>query len=191
MASTEQGEVTRLLVQWSEGDKAALEQLTPLVYDELKRLARSYMRDERRQPLLQTTALVHEAYMRLIGMDVDWQGRSHFVALSAKMMRRVLVDGARRRNAEKRGGGQEAEPVDEQTPAHGIDEPALALHEALKELEQKDARKHQVLELKYFGGAKVSEIAQYLDVAPRTVERDLRLGRAYLAGQLGAANLPP
>ena len=187
MPTVEQGQVTRLLLRWSDGDRDALEQLTPLVYDELRRLARSYMRDERREPLLQTTALVHEAYLRLVGLDVDWQGRGHFVALCAKMMRRVLVDGARRRNADKRGGGEAPLPIDDEAMAVVGEEPVLELHEALQALEKKDVRKHRVIELKYFGGAKVTEIAGFLDMAPRTVERDLRLGRAWLADHLGSA----
>lgn len=189
---TDQGEVTLLLLRWSDGDAAALEQLTPLVYDELRRLARSYMRDERREPLLQTTALVHEAYLRLVGLDVDWQGRGHFVALCAKMMRRVLVDGARRRLAEKRGGGEAPISIDDEAAmASSAVEPILALHEALRDLEQQDARKHRVIELKYFGGAKVGEIAGILDMATRTVERDLRLGRAWLANHLGSSHSLP
>ncbi|MEM7586525.1 MAG: ECF-type sigma factor [Acidobacteriota bacterium] len=186
MPTAKQGEVTRLLLQWSDGDLEALERLTPLVYDELRRLSRSYLRDERREPLLQTTALVHEAYLRLVGLDVDWQGRGHFVALCARMMRRVLVDGARRRNADKRGGGEAPQPIDDEAMNRASDEPMLALHEALQALEAQDARKHRVLELKYFGGARVSEIAGILDMAPRTVERDLRLGRAWLADHLGS-----
>ncbi|MEE8523461.1 MAG: sigma-70 family RNA polymerase sigma factor [Thermoanaerobaculia bacterium] len=191
MPTAEQGQVTRLLLRWRDGDREALEQLTPLIYDELRRLARSYMRDERREPLLQTTALVHEAYLRLVGLDVEWQGRGHFVALCAKMMRRVLVDGARRRNAEKRGGGETPLPIDDEALDRAAEEPVLALHEALQELEKEDARKHQVIELKYFGGAKVTEIAGILDVAPRTVERDLRLGRAWLADHLSSPEALP
>ena len=193
MPTAKQGEVTRLLAQWSDGDLEALEKLTPLVYDELKRLARAYMRDERREPLLQTTALVHEAYLRLVGLDVDWQGRGHFVALCAKMMRRVLVDSARRRNADKRGGGDAPLSLEnvERADVRVGGEPVLALHEALQSLEKQDVRKHQVIELKYFGGAKVAEIAEYLDMAPRTVERHLRLGRAWLAEQLGSPGAVP
>ena len=190
--TAQQGEVTRLLLRWSDGDSEALEQLTPLVYDELRRLAHSYMRDERREPLLQTTALVHEAYLRLVGLEVDWQGRGHFVALCAKMMRRVLVDGARRRQTEKRGGGEALLPIDDETTmAHGDEEPVLALHEALRDLEKQDARKHRVIELKYFGGAKITEIAGILDMTIRTVERDLRLGRAWLAAHLGPSGVLP
>ena len=186
MPTAEQGEVTRLLLRWSEGDADALEKLTPLVYDELKRLAHSYMRDERSEPLLQTTALVHEAYLRLVGLDVSWEGRCHFVAISAKTMRRVLVDQARRRQTAKRGGGETPQSLDAHDPPQVEDEPALALHEALQSLEKQDPRKHHVIELKYFGGATVAEISQILNVAPRTVERDLRLARALLAEHIGA-----
>ncbi len=191
MPTAEQGQVTQLLLRWRDGDHEALEQLAPLVYDELRRLARTYMRDERREPLLQTTALVHEAYLRLIGLEVDWQGRGHFVALCAKMMRRVLVDGARRRNAEKRGGGETPQAIDDEAMEQAAEEPILALHDALQALEKEDTRKHQVIELKYFGGAKVNEIAGILDMAPRTVERDLRLGRAWLADHLGSPGALP
>lgn len=188
------GEVTQLLVQWSEGDSEALERLTPMLYGELKRLAHHYMRDEQKEPILQTTALVHEAYMRLVGLDLSWQGRSHFVAVSARLMRQVLVDRARRRTSAKRGGHQTPLPLDADegqkiTDGLPADDSTLALHEALKDLEKVDARKHRVVEMKYFGGASVAEIADFLNIGPRTVERDLRLGRAWLADHLGSLPL--
>ena len=184
-------EVTELLIQWSRGSESALEQLTPLLYGELKRLAHHYMRDERKEPILQTTALVHEAYVRLIGLDMAWEGRSHFVAVSARLMRQILVDQARRRNADKRGGDQVVISLDEETREPvSPEDPTLALHEALKGLEKLDLRKHQAIEMKYFGGASVAEIADILAVGHRTVERDLRLGRAWLADAMGTSAPP-
>lgn len=182
----EGGEVTRLLLQWKEGDREALERLTPLLYDELKRLAHFYMQDERNEELLQTTALVHEAYLRLTGLEMNWEGRSHFVAVSANLMRRILVDFARKRRAGKRGGGEQPVTLQERDPVPAEDDSTIALHDALQSLERIDARKHQALEMKYFGGATVQEISEVLQLAPRTVERDLRLGRAWLASQLTA-----
>jgi RNA polymerase sigma factor (TIGR02999 family) len=179
-----QGEVTRLLLEWREGDADALERLTPMVYGELKRLARHYMRDERKERELQTTALVHEAYLRLTGLDLEWEGRSHFIAVAARLMRRVLVDAARRRTADKRGGGDGPVTLDGQEPDLRQAEETLALHQALQDLEKVDPRKHQVIELKYFGGATVAEIAAILKIAPRTVELDLRVARAWLADSL-------
>jgi RNA polymerase sigma factor (TIGR02999 family) len=195
MAMTDAGEVTRLLLRWKEGDEAALERLTPLVYGELKRLAHSYMRGDREEPLLQTTALVHEAYLRLTGMEVDWEGRSQFVAVAATLMRRILVDFARRRKAEKRGGGDRDLTLEEHPLAPSgevsAEDSTLALHEALKDLEKLDPRKHQAVEMKYFGGATVAEISRVLKLAPRTVERDLRLGRAWLARYLAPPSGAP
>jgi RNA polymerase sigma-70 factor, ECF subfamily len=180
-----QGEVTRLLLEWRHGDPRALERLTPMVYEELKRLAHHYMRDERKERVLQTTALVHEAYLRLTGLDLEWEGRGHFVAVAAQLMRRILVDAARRRQAEKRGGGDTPEALTDGLVDRRQEDTTLALHEALVDLERLDPRKHRVIELKYFGGATVTEIATILEVATRTVERDLRLARAWLAQALG------
>ena len=186
--ATEKGEVTELLLKWSSGNESALEQVTPLLYGELKRLAHHYMRDERKEPILQTTALVHEAYVKLVGLDMTWEGRSHFVAVSARLMRQILVDRARRRNADKRGGDRIEVPLDGSVAQTGpSDDPTLALHEALKDLGKLDVRKYRAIEMKYFGGASVAEIADVLRVGQRTVERDLRLGRAWLADAMGAA----
>lgn len=183
------GEVTELLLRWSGGDADALERLTPMLYGELKRLAHHYMRDESKEPVLQTTALVHEAYLRLVGLDMSWQGRSHFVAVSARLMRQILVDRARRRQADKRGGDQVVLSLDDDgapnPPSGDPRDPTLALHEALQDLEKLDERKHRIVELKYFGGASVAEIAEIVEVGVRTVERDLRLARAWLADTLG------
>lgn len=183
------GEVTELLLRWSGGDADALERVTPLLYGELKRLAHHYMRDESKEPVLQTTALVHEAYLRLVGLDMSWQGRSHFVAVSARLMRQILVDRARRRQADKRGGDQVVLSLDDesspQPPSTDPADPTLALHEALQDLEKLDERKHRIIELKYFGGASVNEIADIVGLGVRTVERDLRLARAWLADALG------
>lgn len=185
------GEVTQLLLRWSAGDAEALERVTPMLYSELKRLAHHYMQDESKEPVLQTTALVHEAYLRLVGLDMSWEGRSHFVAVSARLMRQVLVDRARRRQAEKRGGDQVVLSLDDEDgapitpPSKDPQDPTLALHEALQDLEKLDERKHRIVELKYFGGASVTEIADIVGLGVRTVERDLRLARAWLADVLG------
>jgi len=201
MSNTDAGEVTRLLLRWKEGAAQALERLTPLLYGELKRLAHSYMRDDRKEPLMQTTVLVHEAYLRLTGLEIDWEGRSHFVAVSATLMRRILVDFARRRKADKRGGGEADVTLEERdgllsrgpvsAGATSGEDSAIALHEALQDLEKVDARKHKAIEMKYFGGATVAEIAQILELAPRTVELDLRLGRAWLAKYLASPSTAP
>lgn len=183
MNPPEQPDITRLLVAWREGDSAALDQLAPLVYDHLHRLASSYLREERRA-FLQTTELVHEAYLRLVDADVDWDSRRHFYVVAARQMRRVLVDQARRRAAHKRDGGGEPITLDEAQPAAGPRVDVLALDEALAELATLDERKARVIELSYFAGLTIPEIAQTLDISSATVERDLRNARAWLAKSL-------
>ncbi|MEM9557164.1 MAG: ECF-type sigma factor [Acidobacteriota bacterium] len=175
------GEVTTLLQRWRAGDDDALERLTPLVYDELHRLAHAYMRREHAADLLQTTALVNEAYLRLVGLDVRWQGRSHFFAICAQLMRRILVDHARRRRAEKRGGPLPPLRLgDLEIPAERADH-LVALDDALRDLESVDVRKCEALVMHYFGGMTALEIGDALGVSQRTVERDLRLARAWVA----------
>jgi len=182
MTQTASRSITQLLVAWSEGDRGALDQLVPLIHEELRRLARNYLRRERPGHTLQTTALVNEAYLRLVDQKhVRWQNRAHFLAISAQLMRRILVDYARRRQYQKRGGGalqvtlSEAESLgDERTPD------LLALDEALESLAQIDPRRSQVVELKFFGGLSIEETAEVLKVSSTTVERDWTIARAWL-----------
>jgi RNA polymerase sigma factor (TIGR02999 family) len=187
-------ELTALIRAWGGGDQAALDRLTPLVYDELRRIARRYMRHQGAGHALQTTALVHEAYLHLIDVrTANWQDRAHFFAVSSQIMRRILIDLARSSAAQKRGGGVEhanhskAINLDE-LPALGSDRSAelLALDEALIGLEQMDGRKARVIELRFFGGLSVEEAAEVLKVSPQTVMRDWRLARVWLARELGA-----
>ena len=181
--------VTRLLVEWRNGDPEALDRLTPIVYDELRRLARRYMRREARSDVLQTTALVHEAYLRLVGEDVAWEGRSHFFAVAAKLMRRILVDFARRRQAQKRGKGEvlSLEEVERRLPGihDGPDVELLALDAALRRLAEFDDRKSRILELRFFGGLTIEETGRALQISHATVERDFRLAKAWLSDALG------
>lgn len=185
-------EITGLLRAWNTGDQAALDRLTTLVYEELHRLARIYMKRERAGNSLQTTALVHEAYLRLVDItDVHWKDRVHFFALSAQLMRRILVDAARARKAAKRGGG--AQKVTHSL-AVNLDEIAdassrrgnelIALDDALTALAQIDSRKARVIELRFFGGLSVEESAEVLEVSPQTVMRDWKLAKAWLTREL-------
>jgi RNA polymerase sigma-70 factor, ECF subfamily len=178
--------VTGLLLAWSDGDQAALEKLIPLVYAELHRLARRYMRRENAGHTLQTSALVNEAYLRLTEAHrVHWQNRSHFFAVSAQIMRRILVDFARARQHLKRGGGTYQVSLDEGSlvsPERGAD--LLALHEALERLGALSGRQSQVVELRYFGGLNEEEVAEVLKVSPRTVRHDWSLARAWLYREL-------
>jgi RNA polymerase sigma factor (TIGR02999 family) len=192
LGPTNSQEVTSLLKAWSQGDASALDRLAPLLYDELRRLAHGYMRHERAGHTLQTTALVNEAYLRLVDVkQVAWQDRAHFFAVAARAMRRVLVDAARSRAAVKRGGRLEPEahstPIDfDQFPSARSDRAAelCALDDALTTLLQMDARRAQVIELRFFGGLSVEETAEVLKVSPQTVMRDWRIARAWLAREL-------
>ena len=179
-------DVTQLLVAWSEGDKAALERLVPLVYAELRRVAHRRMRDERPDHVLQTTALINEAYLRLIDINrVRWQSRAHFFAISARVMRRILVDAARERDARKRGGEISHVVFDEALmPAPERDADLVALDAALEALARADPRKSQVVELRYFGGLSVEETAEVLGVSVETVARDWRLAKLWLLREL-------
>jgi RNA polymerase sigma factor (TIGR02999 family) len=180
------GDVTRLLRDWGNGDAGALEQLTPLVEAELRRLARGYMARERRDHTLQTTALVNEAFLRLTdARQIRWQDRAHFLGISARLMRRVLVDHARSRGYRKRGGGAERVTLDEglvTSPEPAVD--VLALDAALEALAAIDARKSRVVELRFFGGLSVEETAEVLHVSPDTVKRDWRLAKLWLLREL-------
>ena len=179
-------EITRLLLAWSEGDKQALDRLVPLVYDELRRLAKNYMRKERAGQTLQTTALIHEAYLRLIDADqVQWRNRAHFFGIAARLMRQILVARARERGCQKRGGGAERVSLDEAMVIdERLDEDLVALDEALGELSQFDARMARVVEMRFFGGLTEEEIAAALDVSTKTVRRDWRLARSWLRRKL-------
>ena len=180
-------EVTELLLAWNKGDSAALDRLVPLVYAELHRLAKGYLRRERAGHTLQTTALIHEAYLRLIdARRVQWQNRAHFFGVAARLMRQILVGLARERGYQKRGGGARQVSFDE---ALVIDEgrgaELVELDEALAALAQFDERKAQVVEMRFFGGLTEEEIAAALDVSPETVRRDWRLARSWLRRRLG------
>src|SRR5262245_1038281 len=178
-------ELTELLQKWSDGDRQALEQLTPQVYRELRRLAARYMADERHQSL-QATGLINEAYVRLIEWkNVRWQNRAHFFAVSAQLMRRILIDEARKRRGAQRGGALSKTTFDEGcvvTPGRSRDR--VELDEALKRLEDLDSRKSRVIELRYFGGLSVEETAVVLDISHRTVEREWTLAKAWLYREL-------
>jgi RNA polymerase sigma-70 factor, ECF subfamily len=179
------GQVTQLLKAMRAGDSRAAENLLPLVYAELHRLARSYMRRERPDHTLQATALINEAYLRLVGEDIDWNSRAHFIGVAANVMRRVLVDYARARNAEQRGGGLIRVEMQEELAIspEQLDE-VEQLDEALKRLEEENPRQARVVELRYFGGLSVEQIGTLLQIAPRSVKRDWALARIWLFRQL-------
>lgn len=179
--------ITQLLKEWSAGDRRALDRLTPLVYEELRRQAARYLRRERAGHTLQTTALINEAYLRLIGArDVRWQSRAHFFAIAANLMRRVLVEHARRRDAGKRGGSQVRVQLDEALAvADETDVDLLAVDEALDRLAAVDPQQARVVELRFFGGLSVEETARALGVSPKTVKRDWSVARAWLRREIG------
>ena len=179
-------QITKLLHAWGEGDVAALEQVLPLVYDQLHRLASAYLRGERRGHLLQTTALINEAYVRLAEWkNVEWKNRAHFLGLAAQMMRRVLVDFARSRHYAKRGGDAQQVEFDEATLATPHREAEIiALDDALQTLAELDARKCLLVELRYFGGLSVEETAKVINLSPRTVLREWQAARAWLYREL-------
>lgn len=182
MTAPSGNEISQLLRAWSDGDQAALEQLTPIVYAELHRLARHYLGREGGRQSIQATELVNEAYLRLVDCkDVRWQNRAHFFALAARMMRRILVDFARTRGRAKRGGEFERVSLD-QAAELTVEPPAdlVALDEALDSLAALDLRKAQVVELRFFGGLTVDETAEALKVSPETVMREWSLARAWL-----------
>lgn len=181
-------EITGLLKAWGEGDPSALERLVPLIYDELYRLARGYMNREALGHPLQVTALVNEAYLRLANWkEARWENRAHFFGVAAQLMRRVLVDFARRRDYEKWGGGKRHVQLEEAGPLADVrDADLVALDDALKSLSSLDARKGLIVELKFFGGLNVEEIAEALKVSPRTVMREWSLARAWLFRELSA-----
>ncbi len=192
--TTESNDITGLLHAMREGDERAADQLFPLVYRELHRLAKAYMRRERAEHTLQPTALVNEAYMQLARNDVDWNNRDHFIGIAAHVMRRVLVDYARQHNAEFRGGGlNRVEMQDDVAAVDARLEEAVMLDEALDRLARDKPRQARIVELRYFGGLSVEQIAAVLDIAPRSVKRDWALARVWLYQQLnlrGAVTVP-
>lgn len=180
-------EVTELLVAWRNGDRTALDKMMPLVYEELRRLAHLYMGRERADHTLQTTALVNEAYLRLIDQRrVEWQNRAHFIAIAARLMREILVEHARGRQAAKRGGGQfvlSLSEVDRIIPRGAVN--LIALDEALRRLEAVDPQKSRVVELRYFGGLTIEEAAEALGISAATIKRDWTMARAWLRREIG------
>src|SRR4051812_43002868 len=190
MGGSSTAEVTQLLRAWSDGDSAALDDLTPMVVNELKRIARRHIHAERGEHTLQTTALVNEAYLRLIDVtNVRWEDRAHFFAICARIMRRILVEAARARMAEKRGGAALRVTFDDALPALSRGAEFVALEEALNALAQIDERKARVVELRFFGGLSVEETAHVLNISEQTVHRDWRLARSWLLRELGDAKL--
>jgi len=186
MMTVNADDLTGLLIEWGQGNKGALDRLTPLVYDEIRRIAHRYMQREREGQTLQTTALVNEAYLRLAGSaDIAWQNRSHFYAVTAQVMRRILIDHARRRQYIKHGGDAQRVSFDAAISEAGLmSQPRaaelLALDEALDELAKLDPRKSRVVELRYFGGLSLEETAKTLDISLMTVRRDWRAAKAWL-----------
>jgi RNA polymerase sigma-70 factor (ECF subfamily) len=182
-------EITQLLAEWSDGNQTALNKLYPLVYDELHRMANHYMKRERQDHTLQTTALIHEAYVRLVDQkNVHWANRAHFFAISAQIMRRILIDHARRHAYGKHGGGAQKVSLDEtaivaSNPASDM----LLLDEALNRLAEMDPRRGQVVELRYFGGLNNEEIAGVLKISENTVTRDWNMARAWLYQELSGS----
>ncbi len=190
MASTSPEKVTQLLADWRQGDGGALNELTPLVYEDLRRLAHHYMSGQRADHTLQTTALVNEAYLRLADQtDPNWQDRAHFFAVAARAMRQILVNYAINARAQKRGGGAlkvELEEAALVSPAQSQE--IVELHEALEQLATLDARKSEVVELKYFGGLNYDEIAEVLKISAITVRRDWEFAKAWLYSELHPAD---
>jgi RNA polymerase sigma factor (TIGR02999 family) len=183
--SAQENEITRLLVAWSHGEEAALDALTPMIYAELRRLAQRYMRQERPGHTLQSTAIVHEAFIRLVDQNVEWNSRTHFFSIAAKMMRRILVDHARARGTSKRGAGAAHVPIDERTltaPEREVD--LVALDEALEHLAKVDPQRSRIVELRYFGGLSNAESADVLGISPATVQRQWTGARAWLYREL-------
>ena len=185
MATPSPQQVTQLLLAWSAGDSAAQEKLMPLVYAELRQLAKRYMARERPEHTLQATALVNEAYLRLVdGKQVRWQNRAHFFAVSARLMRHILVDLARSRHYEKRGGEAQHVSLEDALLVSERKDDLVALDEALKTLAGVDPRKSQVVELRYFGGLSVAETAAVLKVSPDTVLNDWKLAKVWLLREI-------
>ncbi|MEM7610631.1 MAG: ECF-type sigma factor [Pseudomonadota bacterium] len=182
---SQHGDITQLLNRWGAGDQRAGDELTPLIYDELQRLARRVFGGEKPSHTLQPTALVHEAFEKLVSADVDWKDRSHFYSLAARMMRRLLVNHANARNAAKRGGyALRVTFAEDQLPDGNADTDMLDLEEALTALGELDKRKAELIELQYFGGLSFAEMEQVTGLSSSTLDRDLRLARAWLKDYL-------
>ena len=186
MAHSDLGEITRRLQSWNGGEKEALNELVPVVYGELRKIAAAYLRRERPGHTLQPTALVHEAYLRLAGQVVRCEGRTHFFAIAAHLMRQILVDYARQHRAAKRGGGNKV-ALDEAAAAGEapVELDLIALDQALDKLAQLDPRQGRIVEMRFFGGLTEDEIAEVLEVSPITVKRDWRMAKTMLYAQLG------
>lgn len=188
MTDSQRTQITRLLEAWAGGDRQALDDLTPHIYAELRRLAERYMRNEKDGHTLQPTALVHEAYERLIGVDLPWRNRAHFLGVAAQVMRRILVDHARARNAVKRGVDYSRVSLDEAVNiAADSDELVLGLDDALAKLGRFDELKSRILEMRFFGGLTYDQAAAALDISPATLDRELRLAKAWLKHELQIA----
>jgi RNA polymerase sigma-70 factor (ECF subfamily) len=179
-------DVTGLLLEYAHGSQEAADKLIPVVYEELKRLARDYMRRENPSHTLQTTALVHEAYLKLVRQkDVNWQGRAHFIGVAAQLMRRILIDYAKGRLREKRGGEQVVVPLNEAlTFSPERSEELLKVDEALQRLSKLDTRQSRIVELRFFGGLSIEETAEFLGISPKTVKRDWTVAKAWLGSEL-------
>lgn len=191
MTSGQSEEITRLLQAWGNGDREALDRLMPVVYDELRRAARNQMRRESNGHTLQASALVNEVYLRMVGLaGVEWQNRAHFFAIASSMMRRILLDAARARSARKRGGGDLRITWNDEVIAAADSQAAnlIAIDDALEALAKVDARKARMIELRFFGGLSVDEMAAVLGISPQSVKRDWRLARAWLSKELGAGS---
>ncbi len=191
MSAPQPNQVTRLLVDWQHGDKAALDDLMPLVYHELRKLAAAYLKDERRNHTLQPTALIHEAYLKMVDQDLpEWQNRAHFFGVAARLMRQILVDHARTRDASKRGGVQPRVSLEDAPPVftHEDATSLLILDDALTKLASFDERKSRVVEMRAFGGMTVEDTARALGVSEPTVKRDMRLAQAWLRRELDFAH---
>ena len=183
-------DVTVLLREWSGGNQQALTDLLPIIYDELRRVAHQYLQREHTDQTLQTTALVHEAYLKLIDQrSVNWQNRAHFFAIVAQAMRRILIDNARRRTAGKRGKGEKISLEDVATVSTQKHQSLLALDEALHELEKIDPQQSRIIELRYFGGLTIEETATAMDISPATVKREWAMARAWLYKALTTARV--
>ncbi len=182
-------QITQLLVDWSKGDEFALEQLMPLVYEELRRMARRYMRRQPSGHTFQTTELIHEAYLKLAKQEEpNWQNRAHFFGAAAQAMRHILVDYARSKNSKKRGGlAEKITLADNLVAAENRSEEIVALDDALKQLAVLDERKSRVVEMKFFGGLNIEEIAEVLKLSPETVKRDWKFARTWLLRELAGA----
>jgi RNA polymerase sigma factor (TIGR02999 family) len=187
MHTPQSNQVTQLLLDWSRGNRAALDELMPLVYQELRKLAGGYLRSERPDHTLQPTALIHEAYLRMIGKDVpQWQSRAHFFGVAARLMRQILVDHARTRHAAKRGGDHQKISLDDapQVFAQADAAEMLVLDDALTKLAAFDERRSRILEMRAFGGMSVEETALALGISERTIKREMRLAQAWIRREL-------